>query len=164
MTPDTEHDPSAEIAPSDQDQIRQLGLLYAHALDNNVPEILAKVFTPDATWTNGVDQRAGIEELKLIPGRLAARWTSTMHNIHNQLVFAAAGNVEAETYCSAEHFDLQPDGSGTLYSVSIRYRDRLVRTAGGWRIAHRALYVPWTQTHDAATWSTPMMSTFGDDD
>ena len=47
-------------------------------------------------------------------------------------------------YFQAQHVRHGTEG-GDNFIIAGRYEDRLVRTAGGWRIEHRVLTVDWTE-------------------
>ena len=61
------------------------------------------------------------------------------HHISNPLIEVAGDDATARSYF-AVHANAGPDHSGT-------YDDRLVRTANGWRFAHRRVRVDWQTNH-----------------
>ena len=64
------------------------------------------------------------------------RWARTSHHLSNvRITFEGPDAAQAISYVIAWHE--RPDGStATVYG---QYRDRLVRTAQGWRIARRRM-------------------------
>lgn len=129
----------------DDDRIRELSVLYARALDHNEPQLLESVFTPTATWSCGEDVRVGIGEISRMPGRLHRAYRRTFHRIFNQVILASADGVQCETYSIADH--LEPDAD-VLYSITIRYLDRVVRTPSGWLIDERNVFILWGADHE----------------
>ena len=53
--------------------------------------------------------------------------------------------VDGDTATNRCYLQAQHVVGGANYIVGGRYEDRLVRTDDGWRIAHRALIVMWTE-------------------
>ncbi|MDZ4044774.1 MAG: nuclear transport factor 2 family protein [Rhodoglobus sp.] len=137
-------------------EIRRIGLDYAAALDDCRPGLLDRIFAEDAVWRNGDDRRRGIRQIRLIPERLAARWLRTVHRIHNQRVEFDDDGASATTYCTADHLQRREDGDLEVYTVTIRYDDRL-RFDGSWRIIERVLRVEWTERRPVAAWVGPVM-------
>ena len=128
----------------DEWQIRRLALLYAHAVDRRLPEIMEQIFTADGFIDTGIRRREGHEGLRAMLAWAAEHWLATMHKVHNQLVTVHGDTAEAETYCTAEHLERDRGGGTTLYSMSIRYADRLVKQSGTWRFSSRTLTVEWS--------------------
>jgi len=131
--------------------IRRLALLYARAVDRNQPEIFDEIFTEDASIEilgplspGRSPVREGRAELKQMPGWAKNAFLGTLHKIHNQLVTVHGDSAEAEVYCTAEHLEKDRGGGATLFTMSIRYLDRLVKHGGHWRFKHRQLVVEWT--------------------
>ena len=136
----------ADYAQSaDEWQIRRLALLYARAIDRNIPEIMDDIFTEEAILDiAGRPRREGREAMHALPGWAKERWVATLHKVHNQLVTVQGDAAEGETYCTAEHLERDAGGGTTLYSMSIRYDDRFVKLAGKWRFKSRVLTIEWT--------------------
>ena len=136
----------ADYAQSaDEWQIRRLALLYARAIDRNIPEIMDDIFTEDAFLDiAGRPRREGRQAMHDLPGWAKERWVPTLHKVHNQLVTVEGDAAEAETYCTAEHLERDSGGGTTLYSMSIRYADQLVKHSGQWRFKSRTLTIEWT--------------------
>jgi len=74
----------------------------------------------------------------VIEAAMAEHYGATQHFMGNHECEVDGDTATAETYCLAVHQYLDPtlDGGGRPTSA-LRYLDRLVRTADGWRIAHR---------------------------
>ena len=132
---------------ADEWEIRRLALLYARAMDRNEPAIFELIFTEDAVIERPGVKREGRAAILQIPASLKKRYLGTLHKIHNQLVtVTAADTAEGETYCTAEHLQRDRAGGTTLFAMSIRYRDWVVREAGHWRFRRRHLVFEWTDT------------------
>lgn len=110
--------------------------VYCEALDGMDLARLREIFTADCTVEFGPDARlnaVGVEPLIAALSRLW-RWRRTSHHLSNvRIVFDGAQAANVVSYVIAWHE--RPDRStATLYGV---YRDHVVRTAQGWRIARR---------------------------
>jgi 3-phenylpropionate/cinnamic acid dioxygenase small subunit len=119
-------------------EVAELLLTYARAIDSRAYEQLDAVFTPDATADYGAlgglkDGRAAIVEFLSSAG---TRWDATQHFITN---ISAPGDGTARCYFLAYHLK----GDAPPWLVGGEYHDRLVQTAEGWRIAHRTLVEKW---------------------
>jgi hypothetical protein len=139
---------------SDEWEIQRLGLLYARAMDRNQPEIIDEIFTEDGVIDRAGQVREGRETLRGIPPWLKERYLATLHKVHNQLVTVRGDQARGETYCTAEHLERDRGGGTTLYSMSIRYDDELVRQEGRWRYRRRTLSIEWTDVRQVVWQST----------
>jgi 3-phenylpropionate/cinnamic acid dioxygenase small subunit len=124
----------------DRQAIIDLTVAYGRIVDSGDFGELRDLFTDDATTELGGSGQTGIDE---ICGRLSAalapyvRWE---HHLDDHEV-AIAGNT-ATARCSVHAVHVRPAReSPPVYTVAGTYEDRLVRTAAGWRIAHRSLVV-----------------------
>ena len=119
---------------SDRDEIVDLTIRYATAIDSQRYELLSTVFTTDADldygevghWTSAAE----ITEFMDLAHRGAA---NTMHRMSNQVVTVDGDAATARTYVDA--LILGPDGSGV--NAIGYYDDEAIRTADGWRIGKR---------------------------
>jgi hypothetical protein len=64
-----------------------------------------------------------------------------MHFMGTQDTRVDGDTAEVLTYCTAYH--VRTDGRHA--TVGVRYRDALVRTPGGWRIARRSVRTAWSR-------------------
>jgi hypothetical protein len=134
---------------TDEAELRDLGLIYAHALDFGQPELLRLIFTADAVWKLGDDVREGVDIITEIPGRLMKAYQATAHQVMNQFVILESDRTATvDTLCVASHLSQITSSSGTVYAITIRYHDDCVRTDEGWRIATRSLNKLWTRDYD----------------
>jgi ketosteroid isomerase-like protein len=128
----------------DERDIVAVALRYCRALDTKDWPALATVFLPDATadLSSGVD----LVGLDAIVGRIRTaleHLDDSQHLVGNHEVEVDGDTATHRCYLQAQHVRRAAPG-GANYLVGGRYEDRLVRTAQGWRIAHRTLTVMWT--------------------
>lgn len=132
-------------ATSDREQIQDLLVRYASALDGRDWALLAACFTDDGVTDYG--DFGGVNEgsqaiVELCRGALAGL-DASQHMITNMVIDAVGDTGVATCYFQAQHvFRGLPGGDN--YLVGGTYRDRLMRTPAGWRIAHRTLLATWT--------------------
>jgi 3-phenylpropionate/cinnamic acid dioxygenase small subunit len=137
---------------ADRLAIQDLAADYARAVDRRDYRAFARIFTRDGRVAvyygdpavvalthemRGVDQiEKGMRNIE--------QYRRTTHFVGNQTVALDGDSATAETYCLAHH--LHPvDGRWSNFIMSIRYADRCVREAAGWRFAERVLTVDWTE-------------------
>ena len=132
---------------TDRQALVDLTVAYSYALDDRRFDDLDDVFLPDATAELGrhLEGRDAIKDRirdALVPLDASQHLVAT-HQVRRRR--------------RSGHRTLLPAGparpTGTrrrpLFMVGGRYEDRYVRTADGWRIAHRALVVLWTDGNPA---------------
>lgn len=122
---------------ADRDAIRDLLARYTYNGDRGRVAELAACFAPDGVLEypgNQAQGRAAIESL-LSGGERNPQLSFVRHHIANPLIEVDGDVATARSYF-AVHSNHGPDHSGT-------YDDRLVRTAEGWRFAHRRVRVDW---------------------
>ncbi len=131
-------------AMADRQEIIALAIAYCWSIDGHRWDDLDDIFTIDATAdfaTAGVhDGRAGIKER--IEGALGSL-DASQHIVSNHQISLEGDTARHRCQMQAQHVRHDADG-GPNYMVAGRYEDRLVRTAEGWRIAHRDLVIAWT--------------------
>lgn len=120
---------------SDRDDLVELTIRYATAIDTEQYSLLTKVFTTDADvdygevgqWTGGAEVAEFMEAAHVIAAH-------TMHRMSNQAVDIDGDKATMRTYVDA--LILLEDGSGA--NPVGYYDDHAVRTTDGWRIARRS--------------------------
>ena len=144
----------------DEHALRRLADSYARACDRLEPELLVSLFASDGVIeadfvfaegtpitlvkaTPGI-RIVGHEQLRAITPMLGQRFRSTLHCVMNQTTAIAGDRAEGETYCLAHHI-YEAEGRPMSFDMAIRYEDRFVRGAEGWRFAQRRLVVDWTR-------------------
>lgn len=135
----------------DERDIIALAARYCRALDTNDWAGLDDVFLQDATAQLG--SATLLEGIEAIRGRIRTaleHLDDSQHLVGNHEVTVDDDSGTHRCYLQAQHIRRMPEGS-PHYIVAGRYEDRVVRTADGWRIAHRTLTVMWTEGNQAVT-------------
>jgi ketosteroid isomerase-like protein len=133
-----------EIA--DRFEIAEVVYRYSTALDTRDWALLREVFTADGVYRMGVRGEftgpdAIAEKLQEVLGRLQA----TQHLIGNPTIDVDGDTARCTSYVRAQHYRTGHDTGGNTLDMGGTYVDRLVRTADGWRIAHRILEITWRE-------------------
>lgn len=122
----------------DRQAIHDLLLDYCLYLDRMELDALAALFTADCEVVYGDDPRLRSRGAAALATSLERmwRWARTSHHLSNvRIAFEASDSAAVTSYVLAWHE--RPDGStATIYG---QYRDRVVRTDAGWRIADRQM-------------------------
>jgi hypothetical protein len=118
---------------SDRDEIVELTVRYATAIDSLQYSLLTTVFTDDAQVDYGeVGQWAGGAEVAEFMEAAHVGATHTMHRMTNQAVDIDGDAATVRTYVDA--LILFEGGGANPVGY---YDDHVVRTGDGWRIARR---------------------------
>lgn len=120
---------------SDRDDVFDLTVRYATAIDDHRYQLLTEVFSEDAVldygeigqWTGGAEVAQFMEQAHVFAAH-------TMHRMSNQAIDIDGDTATVRTYVDA--LILLEDGSG-VNPVGY-YDDIAVRTADGWRISRRS--------------------------
>ena len=132
----------SETSTADHQAIMELTATYCWALDEKAFERLRDVFLPDATARLGSSDQSGIDEIIERVSTTLARFVGSQHMVGTHLIEIDGDTATCRCYLQAQH--IRPAGEEPpLLTVGGRYEDRLVRTADGWRIAHRTLVSMW---------------------
>ena len=123
---------------SDRLEIQDLLARYTDAIDRRDWDALDQIFTEDA-WIDysAVGGAAGrLTEIKKFLDDSFKLFASTQHLVGSSVVDIAGDEATARTIC---HNPMVFKGGKDpqLLVCGVWYRDRLVRTADGWRIAER---------------------------
>ncbi len=118
---------------TDRDELVDLTVRYATAIDSHQYSLLTRVFTDDAQLDYGeIGQWAGGAEVAEFMEAAHVAATDTMHRMTNQAIEIDGDTATMRTYVDAlilfEGGGVNPTGY---------YDDHVVRTAEGWRIARR---------------------------
>ncbi len=120
-----------------------VAVAYTWALDTKQLDDLRSVFLPDATaLLRGVECR-GVDAIIERIGGAILRLDRTQHLVGNHQVSIDGDTATHRCHLQSQHVLAGTEG-GDNYIVGGFYEDRLVRTADGWRIAHRVLEQTWT--------------------
>lgn len=131
---------------ADNEEIRDVLIRYAMAIDARDWRLLHEVFTADGIANYG--ELAGVHEGPDAVGQACHQalsgLDSSQHLITN-ITIRHDGDDSASTVCyfHAQHYLVDSRG-GNTYVIAGTYRDRLTRTDTGWRIAYRTLETTWT--------------------
>ncbi len=129
---------------ADRQQIIDLAIAYTWALDTKQLDDLDEVFTEDATGDLRGVACAGRDQIKARIGGAVLRLDATQHLVGNHQVTVDGDEATHRCHLQSQHVLTGCEG-GDNYIVGGFYQDRLVRTADGWRIAHRLMRQTWTE-------------------
>jgi 3-phenylpropionate/cinnamic acid dioxygenase small subunit len=133
---------------ADREDIIDLAVRYAWALDTKHVDGLRDVFTPDATATlRGVECR-GVDEIIARIGGSILRLDCTQHLISNHQVVVDGDTATHRCQLQSQHVRVGVAG-GDNFIVGGYYEDRVVRTSDGWRIAYRLMQQTWREGNPA---------------
>ncbi|OMC44937.1 polyketide cyclase [Mycobacterium sp. IS-2888] len=119
---------------SDRDDVFDLTVRYATAIDSRQYSLLTTVFTDDARVDYGVvGQWTGGAEVAQFMEAAHAGAAHTIHRMTNQAIAIDTDTATIRTYVDA--LILMEDGSGA--NPVGYYDDHAVRTPDGWRIDRR---------------------------
>jgi hypothetical protein len=125
---------------SDREEIRDVLVLYAKTLDKRDYGGLRGVFTADATGDyHEAGRHEGRDQLSAFVEGALSQCGPTQHLLGSIDVNVQGDTATAHCYLTAIHVGKKPGYEGKILTVWGSYRDRLVRTAEGWRIKHREL-------------------------
>jgi hypothetical protein len=129
----------------DRLEIRELMNRYAMAVDGRDWTLYRQVFTPDASidYSDTGGMRADLETTVKWLDEVLAVFVGLQHNMTNHVVEIDGQQARACTYYVAYHTLLDGQGGESLLTVGGFYRDRLTRTADGWRISERVELGEW---------------------
>lgn len=123
----------------DRREIEAVLFLYAQLLDTKKYDRLTEVFVPEATAHYvGVGDCNGAQSIIDLVSGVLDRCGNTQHLIGNVRIDVQGTEASAACYLQAIHAGLG-DYSNQLLIIWGEYRDRLVKTPAGWRIAYREL-------------------------
>ncbi len=125
---------------ADHAEIIQVLQLYGQALDERAYELLDAVFTPTARLRyalGGERTERSYREWLAVVRKFLAPFAATQHHLSPPLI--ALDGDRARTTCRliAVHIRAADDPECPPWTVYGVYRDELVRTPAGWRIAAR---------------------------
>jgi SnoaL-like domain len=129
---------------ADQLAIIDVAVAYTWALDTKQVEDLRSVFLPDATATLRGVECVGVDAIIARIGGSILRLDRTQHLVGNHQVHVDGDTATHRCHLQSQHV-LEGTEGGDNFIVGGFYDDRLVRTAAGWRIAHRVMQQTWTE-------------------
>lgn len=146
--------------------MKQLGLLYARAVDRCDVDLLLRLFTQDGSVgnTDATDPDfVGHDALRLMVAQVDAMFIKTLHKVHNQLVEVAGDIATGETYCTASHVLPAPGGGWQVFDMAIRYHDAYRIEDGAWRFSARRLEVEWVEIRPVQPFDRSVFAQIGPD-
>ncbi len=127
----------------DRQEIRDVVTRYFMSADRRDFASLVDCFVPD-TLVDYSDllpvapATPIVEVAALIDSAMGALYNNTQHFMGNHECIITGNRAAVETYCLAIHENIDDSAeSGTRPTSALRYIDRFIRTADGWRIEHR---------------------------
>lgn len=127
---------------ADKEAIRDLVALYSRAIDRQDMELLADLYTEDATDTHGDSfDGSAADFCKFIAGNLPYMPYSG-HHLCNHLISVEGDVGNGEAYALAYHVFPDPKGGGGQVEdfMAVRYLDNYRRCADGkWRFSRRVV-------------------------
>jgi hypothetical protein len=129
-----------------QDHHDIVGLTHAYcwALDTHEwDRLCTDVFTADASASLGLEC-ADPDAIVARVGAALGHLDASQHMVSTHQIVIDGDTATSRCYFHAQHIRRAAAG-GPNYIVAGIYRDRVVRTPVGWRIARRDLEVLWTE-------------------
>jgi 3-phenylpropionate/cinnamic acid dioxygenase small subunit len=119
----------------DRQDISDVLLRYATGIDRRDWPLFRTVFTDDCqldygevgAWTGGDEVTEFMQQAHAMAGH-------TMHRLTNQVITVDGDTAQSRTYVDA--LIMVGEGNSGVNAAGF-YDDHLVRTADGWRVAHR---------------------------
>lgn len=123
---------------------------YGTTIDAGDYEGLADCFAPETVvrYGGGREFRSGAEVAEFVRG-MTTDFVAQQHLLGNHEIALDGDRATATTYLHATQVEREEAGGGVVTTGGI-YRDVLVRTDGGWRIAERELEGLWRERREPA--------------
>ena len=130
---------------SDRLEIQDLFARYSFAIDERDWAALDSVFTPDARidYSETGGAKGSLEEIKAWLPVALERFPMFQHMVATTRLDLRGDEANSRTILFNPMVHRAPDGSEQTFFIGLWYRDRLVRTAQGWRIAERYEEMGW---------------------
>jgi len=124
---------------SDRLEIQDLFARYSFAIDDRNMDALDDVFTPDATidYTETGGAKGSVAEIKRWLPVAMARFPKFQHMVATTQLKLDGDRATSRTILFNPMVHSGEDGTERVFFIGLWYRDELVRTATGWRIASR---------------------------
>ena len=124
---------------TDQTSIQDVMIRYALALDSRDWELLRRCFIADAqVQYPGSPLLEGFEAVWRFCDQALRRYRATQHLLGNYSIAVDNDHATTAVALQATHFAHETEG-GDTFVLWGTYRDDVVRTVDGWRIARRTL-------------------------
>jgi hypothetical protein len=134
----------------DRMEIDDLLTRYTVALDTRQWELLATVFTPDATidYTSSEGIKGQFPEVAAWLEKALTAFTVSQHLLGNRHIELDGDQGTGRTYFFNPNTLADAAGASTMLFVGGFYLDKFVRTADGWRIADRFEQTTWVNSEE----------------
>lgn len=130
---------------SDRVEIQDLIARYAHAIDDQDWDGLDRVFTPDAVidYTDLGGAKGNLDETKRYLAEAMPNFSAFQHLSTTTRLDLDGDRATARTILF-NPMVMTHEGEQRVFFIGLWYCDDLVRTAEGWRIAHRREQKSWS--------------------
>ena len=134
---------------SDRLEIQDLFARYSFAIDDRDWDALDEVFTPDAQidYAETGGAKGSFDEIKRWLPVALERFPKYQHMVATTKLELNGDRASSRTILFNPMVHQNSDGSSQAFFIGLWYRDQLVRTDKGWRIAER--YEEMAYTHNA---------------
>ena len=134
---------------TDREEIFDLAVRYATALDSRDWPLLRSCFLPDVVGVyEGLGEVHGYEGIEDLCRRALEPLDVSQHILSNFVVQLHGDEADFSCYLHAQHVKQDAKG-GPLFVVAGQYTDVHRRTDEGWKIARRRLATWWTSGNPA---------------
>ncbi|SFR90913.1 nuclear transport factor 2 family protein [Sphingomonas jatrophae] len=136
---------------SDRLEIQDLFARYSFAIDDRDYDALDRVFTPDATidYSETGGAKGSVAEIKRWLPVAMKKFPKFQHMVATTQLTLDGDKARSRTILFNPMVHADADGREHIFFIGLWYRDELVRTADGWRIASR--YEEMGYAYDAPT-------------
>ena len=130
---------------SDRLEIQDLFARYCFAIDDRDWDALETIFTPDATidYTETGGTKGSLAEIKAWLPIALKRFPAFQHMVATTKLMLDGDSANSRTILFNPMVLPDKDGTAQTFFIGLWYRDRLVRTEAGWRIAERHEEMSW---------------------
>jgi hypothetical protein len=130
---------------SDRLEIQDLFARYSFAIDERDWDALDRVFTPDAwiDYTESGGEKGGYPQMKRWLALALKRFPTYQHLAATSRIDLDGDTATSRTILFNPMVHPAADGTPQTFFIGLWYRDRLVRTPEGWRIAERHEDMSW---------------------
>lgn len=131
---------------SDRLEIQDLFARYSFAIDERDWDALDGIFTPDAQidYSETGGAKGTYPKIRAWLPVALERFPTFQHMVATTKLDIAGDEARSRTILFNPMTHRSGDGAEQVFFIGLWYRDRLVRTADGWRIAERYEEMGWT--------------------
>lgn len=124
---------------SDRLEIQDLLSCYSHAIDERAWDRLDEIFTSDAVidYTETGGAKGSVAQIKAWLPIALERFPRFQHMVATTKLDLDGDHANSRTILFNPMVHRSDDGTEQVFFIGLWYRDKLVRTGNGWRIAER---------------------------